>query len=37
MEFMVIFGFSFVFLFWRIKIKCVSEVLRVFFRFVSLN
>ena len=30
MEFMVIFGFSFVlFFFLRIKIKCVSEVLRV--------
>ena len=29
-EFMVIFGFSFVlFFFLRIKIKCVSEVLRV--------
>lgn len=31
MEFMVILGFCFVlFFFLRIKIKCVSEVLRVF-------
>ena len=30
MEFMVILGFYFVFVFLRIKIKCVSEVLRVF-------
>ena len=32
MEFMVILGFCFVlfFFFWRIKIKCVSEVSRVF-------